>query len=68
MQLDALEAICSADQARNRWPAETIFSRVTDCPALKDTIPIHFLNYIKQVYLNILCCEFHVEPVGPSAG
>lgn len=68
MQLDELEATCSADQARNRWPAETIFSRVTDCPALSGTIPIHFVNYVEQAhavaYLNTLCCKFHVEPVG----
>jgi len=68
MQLDSMEYTCSAAQARNRWPAEGLFSRVTKCPALKDTIPIHFLGYLEQAhavaYLNMLCCKFHVPAQG----
>ena len=70
-QLDEGEFTCSASQARNRWPAEAIFGRVLNAPALQGTIPFHFLHFVEQAhavaYLNVLTCDFNVEPEGWSS-
>jgi len=70
-QTDEGELTCSATQARNRWPAKAIFGRVPKAPALQGTIPSRFLNFVEQAravaYLNVLTCDFNVEPEGWSS-
>ena len=67
-QLDAEELTCSAAQARRRWTAEGVFARVVNCPALKNSLPHHFLTWADAAqsvaYLSVLLQKFALTPVG----
>ena len=66
-QLDADEEAASSAQARRRWPAEAIFSRVMQAPALQGKIPFHFLPHVDGAFLvacfDVLLMDFNVVPV-----
>ena len=66
-QLDADEEAASSAQARRRWPAEAIFSRIMQAPALQGKIPFHFLAHADGAFLvacfDVLLMDFNVVPV-----